>query len=200
MGIQVKVDVRGIPEVQQVLDKLAAKMKSRTQLHQRWAILAFNWVQRNFASEGGNVGGWKPLSPNTLAARRGGSGRILQDTGVLKGSFIPRWTASQASVGSPMKYAEYHERGTQPYIIRPKRPGGFLRFQVATSTGVKTKVLKSGRSIDLKTAQGAYIFTKEVHHPGLPIRRMLPRANEPDLIEQLIKSANNYLRQQSEGG
>lgn len=198
--IQLSVDVRGMARMRTILNRLAKRATTRRDLHAQWAVLALNWINRNFQSEGGMVGGWKPLSPNTLAARRGGSGRILQDTGQLRASFIPRWTSEDASVGSAMKTALWHEKGTDPYTIKPLKPGGFLRFKMATESGVKTKELKSGRKVQLRFAKGDYVYAKEVHHPGLPARPMLPRTNEPTLMAGVMKAALQYVSVQQEVG
>jgi len=72
-GISIKTEVKGIPQLTRVLNVLTRKIQSRTDLNARWAVLTLNWINRNFATEGGMVGGWKPLSPNTLAARRSGA-------------------------------------------------------------------------------------------------------------------------------
>jgi phage gpG-like protein len=71
------------------------------------------WVQRNFRSEGGKVGGWLELAEATIARRtkgRGkGSAKILQDTGRLRASFSPFHTRRSAGIGSDIKYAKIHE-------------------------------------------------------------------------------------------
>ena len=51
--------------------------------------------------------------------------------------------------------APYHQFGTRPYVIRPKRPGGLLKFPVGGEAGRGKKDWRSAR---------------EVHHPGLPAR------------------------------
>jgi len=193
-GISIKTEVKGIPQLTRVLNVLTRKIQSRTDLNARWAVLTLNWINRNFATEGGMVGGWKPLSPNTLAARRSGAGRILQDTGRLRASFIPRWNDKQASVGSAISYSRFHEEGTGPYTIKPK--GNYpLRFKVAQGSGaVKTKILKSGKKISLTTFKGQYVFAREVHHPGLPQRRMLPQQGDPVLMRDLLRASVEYLK------
>lgn len=229
-AVEISIQVKGMRRMQTILGRIAKKATSRRDLHARWSILALNWINKNFQSEGGMVGGWAPLSPNTLAGRGAsyaenefgrlvrveklsatarrfanvvsgeGSGRILQNTGYLRSSFVPSWTSEQASVGSPLDIALYHEKGTKPYIIRPKKPGGSLRFAVATSTGIKTRTFKSGKKISVRFAKGNYVYAKEVHHPGLPARPMLPRANEPTLTVELMKAALGYLREQESIG
>lgn len=192
-GSGTQISVKGMARVRAILTRISNKATTREQLHMRFAIIALNWINKNFVTEGGLVGGWKPLSPNTLAGRRGGSGRILQNTGQLRASFVPAWSSESARVGSPMAIAAYHEKGTDPYIIRPKKPGGFLAFKVATKTGIKTRQLKGGKTLSLPFAKGRVIFTREVKHPGLPPRRMLP--TEAELRPDLLKAAIEYVKE-----
>jgi phage gpG-like protein len=191
--ISLKVELRGMREMQRIMERLTRKIQTRTDLHARWAILALNWINKNFSSEGGMVGGWKPLSPNTLANRRSGTGKPLLDTGRLRGSFIPRWNSVQASVGSNLEYAIYHELGTRPHEIHAK-PGGTLAFKVATSQGVKTKLLKSGRVLEMVQVKGDYVHAQVVHHPGIVRRRMLPTQNDPILMRDLLRAGLIYLQ------
>lgn len=52
----------------------------------------------------------------------------------------------EARVGSSRPYALYHHEGTAPHVIKPKRPGGVLRFWW-------------GRV-------GAIVYRRSVRHPG----------------------------------
>ena len=73
------------------------------------------WINQNFEGEGSLAGGWKPLAASTIARRRKGSRRILQDTGRLRASFDMfgmRVTSETVTVGSVNTVAEYHEHGT----------------------------------------------------------------------------------------
>jgi phage gpG-like protein len=108
------------------------------------------WIDDNF-KRSGIERRWSPLKPNTLAQRRGGSSKPLMDTGRLRGSFGMTITGNHVVVGSRDKRAPWHQYGTRPYIIVPKN-AKFLRF---------------------KTVNGV-VFSKKVHHPGLPARPMLP--------------------------
>jgi len=119
------------------------------------------WIGENF-SKAGAERAWPPLAPNTIAARRkgkgGGTDKPLRDTGTLSQSFLPgargnvlRSDDAQATVGSNIRYASYHETGTDPYTIRPIR-GRFLVFET-TEGRVRARV---------------------VHHPGIPQRKILP--------------------------
>jgi phage gpG-like protein len=198
--IEITVKVNNMARVRAMVDRLGRKAQGRRDLHARWAVLAMNWINKNFQTEGGLVGGWAPLRPGTLANRRKGSGRILQDTGELRQSFVPRWTSESATVGSPLKRALWHEKGTRPYIIKPKRAGGVLVFNTASGIRVKTKRLVTGKTIRLPSATGtSKVFTRLVHHPGLPARRMLPTADEPLLMRDLLKAAREYMTEQTNG-
>lgn len=81
------------------------------------------------------------------------------DTGRLRSSIRveARRTITLRSVytiGSDVYYAAYVNDGTRPHIIRPRRPGGVLRFQ----------------------AGGRTVYARVVHHPGTRARPFLDRA------------------------
>mgnify|MGYP001619274387 FL=1 len=212
-GIDIKVTVKGLRQVQQMLRKLGASVArgaGTTSLHARYAIIASQWIDRNFQQQGGLVGGWRALRPNTIAGRRKGSSVILQDTGLLRASFVPAWDEKAAVVGSASKVSLWHEKGTKgspetPYPIRPKRPGGVLAFPVAAGTAGSTLVPilpKNFKKGDLifgrKLKSRTMMFRRMVMHPGLPRRIMLP--TERDLLPQLLKTTINYVREQEQRG
>lgn len=115
-------------------------------------------VDKQFKTHG--EGKWRPLSSLTLALRKRGGDQPLQDTGHYKQSFVQE-TDSQTYVevgtnlktSSGLSLGKIHEFGTGPYTIRVKR----------------AKVLAA------QTRAGAWLFFgKEVHHPGIPARPVLP--------------------------
>lgn len=127
-------------------------------------LAQLQWIIANFDRDGALVGGWRPLSPNTIAGRRGGSSRPLQDSGRLKQSFVAGAPGNvfrvqgdvMVTVGTNVSYAEPHEEGVSPGAINPilpKRPGGVLTFM---------------------TANGRVFVRSVTRHPGIPRRRMLP--------------------------
>jgi phage gpG-like protein len=67
------------------------------------AIFLDQWVQKNFQTEGSLVGGWRAIKR---------SGKILQDTGRLRGSFTPFADDDDAGIGSDLKYSAAHDKGT----------------------------------------------------------------------------------------
>lgn len=84
---------------------------------ERISILLFNSVQKNFKEQGTDKGKWKKLSPFTLWVKRNrksGSSRrplILQDTGRLRGSIVPRVGTDFAQAGTNVQYAKLHQKG-----------------------------------------------------------------------------------------
>jgi hypothetical protein len=61
---------------------------------------------------------------------------------------------SRYTIGSDVYYAPFVNDGTRPHIIKPRRPGGSLRFVVG----------------------GRVVYAKVVHHPGTRARPFLDRA------------------------
>lgn len=54
----------------------------------------------------------------------------------------------------------YVDKGTEPHVITPKKPGGALVFQAGYLPKTAPIVGGGGRAI------GDRVFTKKVHHPG----------------------------------
>lgn len=53
------------------------------------------------------------------------------DHGLLKSWFIEYMTDEESSIKSPAKYAIYQDQGTRPYLIYPKKIGGYLYWDGA---------------------------------------------------------------------
>ena len=167
--------------LQIVVDTTAARAKL-TRVGQRFdekkylnliGVALLYWVDQNFKKEGIEIK-WRPLSPNTIAARRknGRGAKILQDTGRLKMSFIDKYSVygdQWVQVGSNDPRAEWHHKGTRPYTIRPVR-AKMLRFM--TTNG--------------------WAFAKEIHHPGLPSRPLLP--SERAASDIAMKTMNAFVQ------
>ena len=193
-GIGIKVDIRGARAVANLMRRVRGLVDdNRQELHLRWGIRTLNWVTRNFAAEGALTGApWAKLSPNTIAGRRKGSSRVLQDTGGLKNSFTLNATSTEVSVGTEKQIALYHEKGTKPYEILPKKPGGFLAFAHAGGTPLRKGTYLP--SAERTFAKGTpFVFSKGVHHPGLPVRRTLPKREE--ILPDILRTTVNYLNE-----
>lgn len=144
------------------------------------------WINDQFKTAGmqtGSPGRWKALRPGTIAGRRkgkgGGSAQILQDTGRLRMSFATDVSVGSGTVtvGTTDVRAPWHDAGTRPYRIRPKNKKA-LAYPTATG-GVKI----AGRP-------GQWRVVKEVRHPGLPKRPLLPRDEySMDMASRVILAA-----------
>lgn len=77
------------------------------------SIYLDKWVQDNFKTEGGNVGGWEPFAYGGRVGAKGidTSAKLLQDTGRLRASFLPFATRTNAGIGSDLPYSKDHEEG-----------------------------------------------------------------------------------------
>jgi phage gpG-like protein len=151
VDIQVEIRDEGLKALMRDLMKNG---KDLTRALKRSGVHMMTSMDKNFKMQG-RPQSWKPLSPNTIAGRRKGSGVILQDKGMLRMSVLSRTSKGNIYrlgkdslvMGSSLKIASYHQYGTSPYTIRPKTKK-MLRFM---------------------TVKGM-VFTKQVNHPGLPAR------------------------------
>lgn len=136
-----------------------------------------SYVDQSFKTHG--RGQWKPLAWSTLALRRRGGSEPLQDTGRYKQSFVTE-TDNQTfvEVGTNLKtpdgtvLAKIHEFGTGPYTIRAKN-ARVLAAHIGSWAGGAGEhgpigFLSSGRTSNWM------FFGKEVQHPGIPARPVLP--------------------------
>lgn len=125
-----------------------------------------SYVDESFRTSG--RGRWPPLAMSTLALRAHGGDKPLQDTGRYKASFVKETDdQTYVEVGTNLKtpsgaaLGPIHELGTGPFTIRAQR----------------AKVLAA------QTRAGAWLhFGKEVHHPGIPARPVLPSQAEGERL------------------
>ena len=111
------------PTITEIKASLAAKRKAMGDMGTMNAAIATyldQWVQKNFRSEGGKVGGWKAFAPSTLRRLEKTSrapAKLLQDTGRLRSTFLPFADEKQAGIGTNLKsqsgapYPLYHHEG-----------------------------------------------------------------------------------------
>lgn len=76
------------------------------------------------------------------------------------------------SVGDLWKALD--QTGTKPHTIKPKQPGGTLRFQ----TGYQPHTRPPARYGGPGQATGAVVSAKEVNHPGFPPRKFSEKINK----------------------
>ena len=68
---------------QKAMAKRQQNISQRRTVNARAVTVVDRWIQKNFKSQGGNVGGWKPLS--APSKKRGGeSAKPLIDTNTLR--------------------------------------------------------------------------------------------------------------------
>jgi len=177
-AVQIKVDVS------QLQLKLARALQA---FNPRVLLKAIgeaqvSWVMRNFVRDGALVGGWEPLSPNTVAGRRKGSSKPLQDTGALKRSAGTYEVIGNDTVrtGSNLEYASYHNDGVPgPYEIKAKN----VRWEYMVDKNGHRRLVRKG-ALRFMTVDGPK-FSISVMHPGIPQRRFLPNEVE---IQKLVSS------------
>lgn len=124
------------------------------------------FVGESFSTRG--RGGWVPLANSTLMLRKRGGDVPLQDTGKYKQAFVSETDNSMyVEVGSNIKtetglpLSLIHEKGTGPYTIRVRR----------------------ARQLAAQARDGQWFhFGKEVHHPGIPARPVLPTEQQATTI------------------
>lgn len=135
------------------IDDMQRRMKSfrpifndiRSDLEKEWS--------NNFKTEGGNYGGWKPLSPK-YAAWRGSAGPILIRSGQLFNSVRSLHGApndikdDEAYFGTNIEYAKFHQYGTTKM---PKRPIIFEPRNAANKWGKwAVKYIADGETFGIK--------------------------------------------------
>jgi len=118
------VPIRGGSEpAKRKLRQLIRAVKNPRKANRQVSIFLLRWVNDNFKTQGGKVGGWKPFK---LGGRRlpGGaidrSAKLLQDTGRLRLSFNEFHSRTSAGVGSNLNYSITHELGL-PHKNLPAR-------------------------------------------------------------------------------
>lgn len=139
------------------LERLETELGPQLVLKLIGARLA-SYADESFSTRG--RGRWAVLSGNTLQLRRRGGDAPLQDSGRYRQSFVTETDGqTYVEVGSNLKtasgapLAKIHEHGTGPFVIR----------------------LRRARVLAARTRAGSWaIFGKEVHHPGIPARPVLP--------------------------
>ena len=107
------------PSVQELKKSVEARRKQLANFrtpYTRASIFLDQWVQRNFKSEGGKVGGWKPFAQSTLEhIAQTDPGRqpakLLQRTGRLRSTFLPFASDDDAGIGSNLFYSKFHNEG-----------------------------------------------------------------------------------------
>jgi phage gpG-like protein len=110
-----EVRVEGGGGVTRIINVHAGKAQASDKLAPLAAKLLHAAVLDVFEAEGP---GWQKLSVATLAARRGGAGMILQDSGVMVGTLGEFYGPGFAEVAAAAAYSIYHV-SDEPRIKNP---------------------------------------------------------------------------------
>lgn len=131
MSITLDIKTLGIEKITDRLERIRRRADNNRAMLGKMAVLGFKDIQQHFRDERGPHGKWPSLSPNTVSARRKGSGRtgkrrskikskfktrMLQDTGRLRNSFMPtggrrRFLPNSVVLFTDVEYAGIHNFG-----------------------------------------------------------------------------------------
>lgn len=152
-----------------------------------------SYVDESFRTRG--RGKWKRLSWSTLALRKRGGDAPLEDTGMYRQSFTDETdnatfveVGTNFKVGAGIPLGKIHEYGTGPYIIRTRH----AKVLAAPIGSGAHGAGEHGPVSLLRTRRETrwLFFGKEVHHPGVPARPVLP---------ETVQEAEAVLRPTIEG-
>ena len=111
------IRITNMPQVIARLEDIASKLSNVEVAHKKISVLLDKWVQDNFKTEGGKVGGWAPLKAGGRwvgkknKRRLDTSAKILRKTTELQKSFIPFSNKKNAGIGSELPYSKPHDEG-----------------------------------------------------------------------------------------
>lgn len=125
--IKVNVKVRGVRGMQRRLAVTGARLKNRIVPNKAVSVWLTRWVNQNFKTQGGKVGGWTPFKHGGRWVGKGRtrrfdtSAKLLQDTGKLKASYKGFYSNRFAGVGTDVTYAKKHEFGVPSRRLPARR-------------------------------------------------------------------------------
>ena len=161
-GALISYEIKNDEKVKALLKKAGDKVKNLRVPLKRVGILMLSSIDKNFRAEG-RPKRWAPLSPMTIAMRRkkGRGAKILQDTGMRKGSIVYEVVSDQkVQIGTRRDYMRIHQEG------------GSIKIPAKTIRPVKAKAL---HWLDLGT--GEDVFAMVVHQKArtakIPQRKFL---------------------------
>ena len=95
------------------LKGMAARAAHPKQFYATSKAVLHRDVMAHFSAEEGPEGAWKDWSPGTVKARQRGRGgsKILQGSGIMRGSIRPESQEKNARVFTNLIYAGVHNRG-----------------------------------------------------------------------------------------
>ena len=118
-------------EATEYFTKMALRMVAYQPVFEKLKVLIRSGNAANFMSQGGLYGGWAPLSPYTVADREKHGfppAPMMYRTGTLMDSLVslegpPNVIGpEEATFGTDVSYAEFHQYGTHNMAKRPLMP------------------------------------------------------------------------------
>jgi len=124
--IKVEIKPTNQAQVKRKFERLISRVSNTGVLMKKISIFLDQWTQQNFDTEGGHVGGWKPLKAGgrKLKGKFDPMAKILRDTSELSKSFKPFSSKTNAGIGSDLPYAPTHEHGKGAVPQRRMLPKG----------------------------------------------------------------------------
>lgn len=190
-GFRIEVSVKR----DEKFNRIAEMLRSPRGLLLAIGARFMSYIDESFRSQGQHAGfntsRWKPLAWLTVAMRPRGGSAPLQNTGAYRQSFVQSTDGeSFVEAGTnkvPLAY--WMEHGTSPYTIRPVR----ARVLAARLPSGPLGLIPTNRMSGMW-----FIFGKEVHHPGITARPVLPTK---EIGEQLAQQViDGYLEAQRASG
>lgn len=136
--VKLKLDKQSSERARRKMAKLQKAVKNPRIANLEVATWLLRWVNENFQTEGGKVGGWAPFKyggrvvTKTVVDKKTGkrkrnkfatsqsiesrryintSAKLLQDTGLLRQKFHIFSSKTRAGIGNNLPYSLYHELG-----------------------------------------------------------------------------------------
>lgn len=157
----IEIKLSGQNRVDKALVTLQRKIVKPSAALNKIGMTMLSSINQNFEMEG-RPEKWESLSPMTLAMRRNKkkkSSKILQDTGLLKGSITydaTREGGTAVAIGTNKKYGKVHQFGGKIRIpartIIPKNAKA-LRFVIGDKVVFATKVNQKARTVTIPQRQ-----------------------------------------------
>jgi len=181
-GALISYEIKNDEKVKALLRKAGNKAKDLRVPLKRCGILMLRSIDKNFRAEG-RPKRWAPLSPMTIAMRRkkGRGAKILQDTGMGKGSITYEVVSDQkVQIGTRRDYMRIHQEG------------GSIKIPARDIYPVKAKAL---HWVDPGT--GEDVFAMHVHQKErtakIPQRKFLLFQEEDK--KNIVRVFNDYLEE-----
>jgi phage gpG-like protein len=132
MGTQFKLSSKGDKQVKVKLSKIAKGLQNPKPVLKRIGIKLLMDIFYYFRQEGQQGYGGEKWADTQFGATN-----ILQDTGVLRGSFTREIKRNSVEVGSPVEYSEYHQFGEGNMVAREMLPQPDRATKIATEQVMK---------------------------------------------------------------